>query len=556
MLRQRFFYLLISFIFFLIMMTCGHFFLKPDSVSKVNVLNDGWNVIYNETEYNNVSLPELRTILGTSTNQGDTLILKKDMVDLSNYSSPTLMFETRFSAFRVICNSQILEERFFNSLNKHAFIGCMNNFVPLPSYDTPVCLSIELFIAENGAYNYYESPVIGGYSDLLLYAIYNHSFIFTISSFLIIFGVAFFAIAIGFRSDFPEINMQIYSALLYITLGIWFLTQFKLLDLFIENYGLQTEIEYIALYLVVPLMYMVMGCSQNYLKNKVFLAFSIVGSLFAISLIFIHFLGLAHINQLLIYYQIDAIIFIIFMIVMVVKDTITRKLKQWQTIQLMGAGILGLSFIFNVIFYYMELAGISEQIMLSKKAVPVGAMCMVFGTMVNYQIYMSESYAQKKENESLAHLAYADGLTGIPNRSKLEKYLSDLSAKDENYCIVSIDLNGLKSVNDLQGHLMGDKYLSEFSHVLEECFKDKGFIARIGGDEFVVVLKDEIMFTVDSLLLEMEQELHLINQKDPSIKRSAAAGYAYRHEVNSNDWHSVYLIADERMYKNKAKKVL
>ena len=98
---------------------------------------------------------------------------------------------------------------------------------------------------------------------------------------------------------------------------------------------------------------------------------------------------------------------------------------------------------------------------------------MAFASLINYYIYISETYAKKKENESLAHLAYADGLTNIPNRSRYEKYLSDLNESGEDYCIISIDLNGLKTVNDNQGHLMGDKYLKEFSNALDNCFRGK-----------------------------------------------------------------------------------
>ena len=76
----------------------------------------------------------------------------------------------------------------------------------------------------------------------------------------------------------------------------------------------------------------------------------------------------------------------------------------------------------------------------------------------------------------------ADGLTGIPNRSRLEKFINTIEERGEDYCIVSIDLNELKPVNDKQGHLMGDKYLLEFSDILQSCFTGKGFIARIGGD--------------------------------------------------------------------------
>ena len=176
---------------------------------------------------------------------------------------------------------------------------------------------------------------------------------------------------------------------------------------------------------------------------------------------------------------------------------------------------------------------------------------MVFATLVNYYVYISESYAKKKETESLTHLAYADGLTNLPNRSRYEKYLTDLNESGEDYCIVSIDLNGLKAVNDNQGHLMGDKYLTDFSKALEEAFSSRGFIARIGGDEFVAILKDENVLSADILIDQLKKTLEKMNKDDPTINRSAACGYAYRHETFTNSWNAAYLLADKRMYDNK-----
>ena len=98
---------------------------------------------------------------------------------------------------------------------------------------------------------------------------------------------------------------------------------------------------------------------------------------------------------------------------------------------------------------------------------------------------------------------------------------------------------------------MGDKYLSEFSRVLDVCFRGKGFIARIGGDEFVAVLSGDNLNSAEKLIEKLNLALVSLNRKDPSIRRIAATGYAFRHEVDDMDWNAVYLLADERMYSNK-----
>ena len=100
---------------------------------------------------------------------------------------------------------------------------------------------------------------------------------------------------------------------------------------------------------------------------------------------------------------------------------------------------------------------------------------------------------------------------------------------------------------------MGDKYLIEFSNALSEIFNEKGFIARIGGDEFVVVLKDKYLGSASEMIDALNNKLEELNSRDHSFKRSTASGVAYKHEATGEDWNSVYLLADERMYEIKAK---
>ena len=548
---KRVIYLAITVSSFLCLMLLGHFFLRPSSIKRVQVLNEGWNVSYNDTNFTDVKLSSLRGLIGNATKRGDKIVLSRTIEDLSSYTSPTIVFETRFSAWQVSCNHQLVSDHYYNLYEDGKFIGCENNFITLPAYSYPVLLEIEFLVAEDGAYNYYEAPALGSYTDILHYVVYAHLFIFLMSAFLIIFGLLFFAISVGFRSALPEVDMQIFSSLLFITLGIWFLAQFKLIDLFLDTRSHQTEIEYISLYMVVPLMYMVMGCMQDYLKNKLFLIFSISGTVIANLPIVLHYAGIAHINRFLMLYQLNALVLILFMLIMLIKDLKLHKITPSQIIQITGQFALAVSFIFNVFFYYLEVAGIYEQILLSKKVVPMGTICMVFATMINYQIYISESFARQKEYASLSRLAYADGLTDIPNRSLMEKYLKGLDESGIDYCIISLDLNGLKTINDKKGHLMGDKYLIEFSKILEECFKEKGFISRIGGDEFVVVLSDVYLYSAERLLAELGAKIEAVNAKDYSFIRSVASGFAFKHETDKQDYNQVYLLADERMYMNK-----
>jgi diguanylate cyclase (GGDEF)-like protein len=92
-------------------------------------------------------------------------------------------------------------------------------------------------------------------------------------------------------------------------------------------------------------------------------------------------------------------------------------------------------------------------------------------------------------NKKSAHAAVHDSLTGLPNRAALIAMLDGLShQKDQEGSVIFIDLDGFKEVNDFYGHEIGDRLLKGFGAGLATLVGDQGLVARVGGDEFVVLL--------------------------------------------------------------------
>lgn len=92
------------------------------------------------------------------------------------------------------------------------------------------------------------------------------------------------------------------------------------------------------------------------------------------------------------------------------------------------------------------------------------------------------------------YLAYHDGLTGLPNRSLLSKIQNQAIAQARRYnhsvSILFLDLDGFKQVNDTFGHAAGDDLLQEVAQRLKNCLRTSDTVARVGGDEFVVLLPE------------------------------------------------------------------
>lgn len=94
-------------------------------------------------------------------------------------------------------------------------------------------------------------------------------------------------------------------------------------------------------------------------------------------------------------------------------------------------------------------------------------------------------------NEKLKILAFADQLTGVPNRRHLMEviniYIKKCKSGELDMCGIMLDLDKFKEINDTYGHEMGDKVLQEFTRVVRETIRTDDIVARLGGDEFFIV---------------------------------------------------------------------
>ena len=109
-----------------------------------------------------------------------------------------------------------------------------------------------------------------------------------------------------------------------------------------------------------------------------------------------------------------------------------------------------------------------------------------------YLIKTHEDVTDRRQTEArMAHMAYHDGLTDLPNRPAFLQALSQMidacGETSEEFAVLSIDLDGLKEVNDVFGHAIGDKLLIEVSRRVDAAVGG-GVVARLGGDEFGVII--------------------------------------------------------------------
>ena len=110
---------------------------------------------------------------------------------------------------------------------------------------------------------------------------------------------------------------------------------------------------------------------------------------------------------------------------------------------------------------------------------------------------------EKQAAHNLASKAYHDPGTGIKNRLFFEEYMEMVLREEQNTTLCYLDLDGLKYVNDTYGHLEGDIYIQNFVELIKANFRSEDTFARIGGDEFCLVLSGSIGELIDLKMAEI-----------------------------------------------------
>lgn len=159
---------------------------------------------------------------------------------------------------------------------------------------------------------------------------------------------------------------------------------------------------------------------------------------------------------------------------------------------------------------------------------------------------------QKQVLEERQKLIYLDGLTGIYNRLYFNVLEAEYNSRIGEEAFIMMDLNGLKMVNDTFGHAYGDQMLLAFAACLTETFSD-GTVIRMGGDEFLVILSQIEVKTLEERFARLEEncahKVIDIDGKD-SVTPTAAVGWSIR--ASHQTVNEAIVEADQMMYQHKA----
>jgi diguanylate cyclase (GGDEF)-like protein len=163
----------------------------------------------------------------------------------------------------------------------------------------------------------------------------------------------------------------------------------------------------------------------------------------------------------------------------------------------------------------------------------------------------------KRRDRELQHLAYHDAMTGLPNRElfqqRVDQALANAKRNDLTVAVLCLDLDYFKNVNDTLGHPAGDALLKCVAERLRSCFRDVDTVARVGGDEFAIVLanlnKPDAASTLASRLLQVVS--HPMDFNGQQIITGLSIGIAIAPS-DGDDTAKLIKNADLALYRAKA----
>lgn len=179
---------------------------------------------------------------------------------------------------------------------------------------------------------------------------------------------------------------------------------------------------------------------------------------------------------------------------------------------------------------------------------------IVFATGINF-LYVDMKFREFKKSHFLRNESYRDPLTKLYNRRYVEDYVEMNLDAGERCAVILIDLDNFKNVNDKLGHEKGDELLCKVSNILKANFRKTDCVARIGGDEFLVIMsqvinKENVVEKMKKILKEFPIVVQG-EQQENAVEVSLSVGITFTKSEEDNCYEELYRRADRYMYKAK-----
>jgi len=171
----------------------------------------------------------------------------------------------------------------------------------------------------------------------------------------------------------------------------------------------------------------------------------------------------------------------------------------------------------------------------------------------------SQSIKNKLERDQFEQMAYTDFLTGVYNRTFMDKKIAELNTSGENIGVVVADIDNFKKVNDQYNHAVGDRVIQHFTKTLKSFLNKNDYLFRSGGEEFTIFLRERDYEStrqlVESIRKTVEETPAMVdyNNENITISYTASFGLYFFKPTSELSLEKAYIHADELLFDSKEK---
>lgn len=548
---RKWLYLLIGLILIL-----GISFVFGISKVKLNASNylelgDNWHIEINDQVYEDVALHDF---IFPSTSKGDVIKMSCSIPGNKTINNPILRLYFIHSVVEVKYNDTIYYEYGKELKKENKLLGYGYHYVHIPTDYQNGKLEVILQVTEDDAFSSLTPPEICNNDVVQRDFIIQNRIPFAINIFLIVFGILLLLVSLIFCMKYKQFMKLICVGGFSVGIGLWSLCNYDLTMMFTYNLQLKTYMEYASFY-IAPIFVLMYFWGDTFLTRYKVISVAyhilvVIQIIFTVTAFFLQLTGILHFPAMLRIQHCILLVICVGVILLTVHDLIKKQLSNRFLILGMTAMlVIGLCDIIH--FIVVKYWAISEDIHYTS-IICIGTMIFVLSQLVEFGAGITNILLQGARAELLEQMAYVDAMTGLANRRRCEEIWDSLDDEQANYGIFSFDLNFLKKVNDTKGHAKGDVLIKMMAQVLQNVFDSVGEVGRIGGDEYVVFIRDMKGIDIQELIMCLKEEIKQTNFENPEMNLSASYGFCSHEQYPDLDSRHIYRKADVLMYEMKA----
>ncbi len=524
--------------------------LNADSYDKKYIMDTGWTVQFDERTFVNVTLSSFD--FPKSIDKGDKVVLYNVLPKSTDFNLPVLKLQTYSSVINVYLNGDRVYSYGEDIYSNNGFVGNGYHCVSVTGAGGD-SIKIELIAAEWRPFSSVEQIELTDYSNVFKQMVVGNRITFVACIFLILFGIIVMGVSGWIIIKRPVLSMLFWIGLLSLSIGTWTSCNYGFAQLFNVSMPIATTLEYSGLLMgmISAIMYFkdYVWRMDNARQKFVFSVFAGLICVFSAVILTLHVTDILHMPSLLTFIHAVIGAEAIYIIVLIVR--ILKSGGNSEKVLFTGFCILT-AFVFAEIISYILKVYTDIDIMDRAGVSVIGTIVFVAFMFINFSMDLLQKLKAASEKEIFYKMAYTDALTKIPNRRYCEKVMNDLSEREEPYGIFSFDLNDLKYINDNMGHNCGDDLIAGFADILKETFGTDEVIGRMGGDEFIAIVRSGPDYNHMDFISRLNEIMERENKRENRFQYKVSYGYADSSELTSDNGHinshDIYAIADDRMY--------